>query len=81
MTFDFDSFVGLRLNGTTLHTWDIEVALDPAAVIPTSIAALVVDNLDLIARFTAKPTGETATITVRTTDPSARSRSGLHPNR
>lgn len=69
MTFDFDGFVGLRLNEHAFHTWDIDVTLDPSATIPGPIAALVVDNLDLIARFTAKPNGEPATVTVRTTDP------------
>jgi hypothetical protein len=52
-----------------MHTWDIEVAIDPAAVIPREIALLVVDNLELIARYTARPTGATATISVATTDP------------
>src|SRR4051794_24952708 len=68
---DFDGFVGLRLNEHALHTWDIDVALDPVATIPADIAALVVDNLSLIARFTAKPTGDTTTVTVATDD-------GLH---
>lgn len=69
MGFDFDGFVGLRLNEHAFHTWDIEVTLDPTATIAGPIAELVVDNLDLIARFTAKPNGEPATVTVRTTDP------------
>ena len=69
MSFGFDEFVGLRLNEHALHTWDVEVVADPAATIPTGIAALVVDNLELIARFTGKPTGETTTIVVGTTDP------------
>lgn len=63
---DFHGFVGLRLNEHAVHTWDIDVALDPAATIPADIAARVVDNLELIARFTAKPTGDTTTITVAT---------------
>ena len=69
MGFDFDGFVGLRLNEHALHTWDIEVTLDSTATIPSPTAALVVDNLDLIARFTAKPNGVSATATVRTTGP------------
>jgi uncharacterized protein (TIGR03083 family) len=70
ITVDFDGYVGLRLNEHALHTWDIDVALDSAATIPESIAALVVDHLDLISRFTAQPTdGDPATITARTTDP------------
>ena len=34
----FEGFVGLRLNEHALHTWDIEVALDHAATIPSSMA-------------------------------------------
>jgi len=51
------------------HTWDVEVARHPAATIPAEATAVVVDNLGLVARFTAQPTGDTTTITVRTTDP------------
>ena len=69
MTFDFGQFVGLRLNEHAFHTWDIEVAADPAATLPDSAAQLVVDSLELVARFTAKPTGDTTTITVATAGP------------
>ena len=70
MSFDFDGFVGLRLNEHAFHTWDIDVTLDPKATIPSPIAALVVDNLELIGRYTAQPTpGDPTTITVRTSDP------------
>jgi len=69
LTVGFDDLVGLRLNEHTLHTWDVEVALDPSATLHREQTALVVDNLALIARYTAKPTGSLATIAVRTTDP------------
>jgi uncharacterized protein (TIGR03083 family) len=69
MKFDFTGFIALRLNEHVLHTWDIDVALDPAATLPLEAAALVVDNLELIGRFTAKPTGSARTIAVRTTEP------------
>lgn len=69
MNLDFDAFVGMRLNEHAFHTWDIEVAVDPAATIPPQVAAPVVDNLELIARYTAKPTGDVTTITVATTEP------------
>ncbi len=69
----FEGFVGLRLNEHALHTWDIEVALNRAATIPRSMAELVVDNLELIGRYTARPTpGEPRVVTVRTTDPRRR---------
>jgi uncharacterized protein (TIGR03083 family) len=69
MTLDFGQFVGMRLNEHAFHTWDIEVVADPAATIPVPVAALVVDNLELVARFTGKPTGDTMSITVATTGP------------
>jgi hypothetical protein len=68
MTLGFAQFVGMRLNEHAFHTWDIEVVADPAATIPAPVAALV-DNLQRVARFTGKPTGDTTTITVATTDP------------
>jgi tetratricopeptide (TPR) repeat protein len=45
MTFDYDQFLGLRLNEHAFHTWDIEVAADPDATIPEPVAALVEDRL------------------------------------
>ena len=69
MTLTFADFVGMRLNEHAFHTWDIEVVGDPSATLPSEAAALVVDNVELVARFTARPTGDTQTISVRTTDP------------
>jgi uncharacterized protein (TIGR03083 family) len=80
LTLDFANFVGMRLNEHAFHTWDIEVAADPAATIPDAAAALIVDNLELIARFTAKPTGDTRTITVATTSPGRRFTIELTPD-
>lgn len=69
MTLDFTRFVAMRLNEHAFHTWDIEVVREPAATLPQQVAALIVDNLDLVARFTAKPTSEPRTIRIATTDP------------
>jgi alkanesulfonate monooxygenase SsuD/methylene tetrahydromethanopterin reductase-like flavin-dependent oxidoreductase (luciferase family) len=69
MTFGFAEFVGMRLNEHAFHTWDIEVVTDPAATIPVPVADLVVDNLELVARFTSQPTGDATSVTVVTTDP------------
>ena len=66
---DWDAFVGLRLNEHLLHEWDIAVTLDPTAPVAPDGAAVVVDNLELIGRFAAKPSGEPRTITIVTTDP------------
>ena len=69
LSFGFDDMVGLRLNEHTLHTWDVEVALDPAATLHAEQTAHVIDKLALIARYTAKPPGSLRTIAVCTTDP------------
>lgn len=69
MTFDIDGFVGLRLNEHALHLWDIEVALDPTATVAPGSVAAVVDNLQMIARFTGKPTGAPGSVDVTTSDP------------
>jgi uncharacterized protein (TIGR03083 family) len=69
MEFDFAQLVGLRLNEHTLHTWDVEVAGDPRAALAPTGAALVVDNLQLIARFTGKAKADGRAVLVRTTDP------------
>jgi uncharacterized protein (TIGR03083 family) len=65
----FDGFVGMRLNEHALHTWDVEVTMDPTATLPSESAACIVDNLELIARFTASPPGSVRTIAVRTDQP------------
>jgi len=69
MNLDFTGFVGLRLNEHALHTWDVEVALDPTAILPADAAGAVVDNLEMITRFAGKPSGEVRTVSVHTVDP------------
>ena len=69
MSLDFDHAVGMRLNEHAFHTWDVEVVFDDGARLPHDVAAVVIDNLDLIARFAAKPTGATRSIAVRTSEP------------
>jgi len=70
LKLDATALVSIRLNEHTLHTWDIEVAREPQATLPSDEVALVVDNLELIGRFTARPDdGEPQRIVVRTTAP------------
>jgi uncharacterized protein (TIGR03083 family) len=69
LEFGFDDVVGMRLNEHVLHTWDIEVVRDPAVGLPTDAAALIIDNVGLIARYTGRPTVAPQTIAVRTTEP------------
>jgi uncharacterized protein (TIGR03083 family) len=69
ITLDFDHAVAMRLNEHAFHTWDVEVVFDDGARLPHDATAVVVDNLELIARFAAKPTGATRSIAVRTSEP------------
>ena len=65
---DFDAYVGMRLNEHVLHTWDVEVTLDPSATLPDELAAEVIVNMGLLLRFGAQPTGDTTTVSVGTPD-------------
>ena len=66
---DFDGFVGLRLNEQALHTWDVEVAVDPSATLSEQVAGAIIDNLQFIIRFAGKAKGEVKELGVRTTHP------------
>jgi uncharacterized protein (TIGR03083 family) len=39
------SYAGMRLNETALHSWDVRVALDPAATVPADVAAVLAEHL------------------------------------
>ncbi len=69
LSVGFETAVALRLNEHALHTWDIEVMADRGAVVPADAAAVIIDNLGLIGRFAAKPTGDEREIRVRTRAP------------
>jgi uncharacterized protein (TIGR03083 family) len=69
MTVDFALHVQLRLNEHALHTWDIEVVLDPNATLPTDAAGLIVDQLGMLAQWAGKPTGIEHDVQVHTVDP------------
>jgi uncharacterized protein (TIGR03083 family) len=66
---DFAGFVGLRLNEHVLHTWDVEVALEPAAVLPPDATQVIIDNLEMVAGFAGKPVGTERTVRIRTSEP------------
>ena len=70
ISVDLAKFLGLRLNEHTLHTWDIEVVLEPSATLAAEGTDLVVDNLELVGRFGAKPDGNERRVNVHTTEPS-----------
>jgi uncharacterized protein (TIGR03083 family) len=52
---DLAGLAGMRLGEHAVHTWDVVVALDPAATLPDDAAAIVVDQLVMLAAWTGKP--------------------------
>jgi uncharacterized protein (TIGR03083 family) len=66
---DFNGFVALRLGEQALHTWDIEVALDPSATLSSDVAEVVLEGLGRLVGFSGKANGKTQDIRVRTTEP------------
>lgn len=71
---DFAGVIRMRLNEHALHSWDIAAASDPAARLAPDAVAIVIDNLDIIARFGAKPDGQRDQFDVVTTEPDRRFR-------
>jgi uncharacterized protein (TIGR03083 family) len=72
MELDGVAMSGLRLAEHAMHTWDVGVALDPSAVVAPEAVDILVDNLGMIAGFSAKPVGAPARIVVATTEPERR---------
>jgi len=69
LTMDFALFARLRVNEHALHTWDIEVTIDPAATLVPAETAVAIDNLELIGRYTARPGTTTRRVTIGTVEP------------
>jgi uncharacterized protein (TIGR03083 family) len=69
MQLDFERFVGMRLGEHVLHTWDVEVTINPGAVLAMPAASLLLDQVHFVAGRSGKPTGEVTTISVRTHEP------------
>ena len=66
---DWDAFVGLRLNEHLLHEWDVAVTFDQSATLGRDGVDHAVDNLAMVAGWTAKPSGHPRVVVVETTDP------------
>jgi hypothetical protein len=69
----------MRLLEHILHTWDIDVALDTTATLPADAAALLIDQLPIIVRYTAKPTAPMQ-LRVETVEPERTMRLSLDPD-
>jgi len=66
---DAAGLAGMRLGEHAVHTWDVRVALDPAATVAQDAVALLVGGLGQLAARSGKPDGQQRKIRVTTTDP------------
>jgi uncharacterized protein (TIGR03083 family) len=69
MDIDTAGFARLRLSEHAVHTWDVLVALDPAATLAPDAVALLIDTVEQVAGRSAKPDGQQRKVRVSTTDP------------
>ncbi len=69
MELDTTGLARMRLGEHAIHTWDVAVALDPAATVAPDAVALLIDTLGQLAARTAKPDGKQRKIRVITSDP------------
>ena len=69
MDIDAAGFARLRLSEHAVHTWDVLVAIDPAATLAPDAVVLLIDVVDQVAGRSAKPDGKPRKVRVSTTDP------------
>lgn len=66
---DLVGLLGMRLGEHALHTWDIAVALDPAATLAPSAVELLVDAMPQRAGSLGRPAGSGEPVAIRTEAP------------
>jgi len=69
MDIDAPRFLRMRLSEHAVHTWDISVALDPAARVAAEAVDVLVDTLPDLAARVGKPTARPTALRVETTEP------------
>jgi uncharacterized protein (TIGR03083 family) len=69
MQLDAAGVIGLRLSEHALHTWDVAVTRDPAAVVAPDAVALLTGNLTRVLGFAGKPAGDSVRARIITTEP------------
>jgi uncharacterized protein (TIGR03083 family) len=70
MDVDLAGLVRMRLGEHAIHSWDIAVALDPAARVVPDAVGLLVDTLGQLASRGGKPDGDKRRLRVLTSSPS-----------
>jgi uncharacterized protein (TIGR03083 family) len=69
MDLDAAGVARMRVGEHAIHTWDVVVALDPAATVAPDATALLIDTLSPFMARAARPDGVERRLRVSTTDP------------
>jgi uncharacterized protein (TIGR03083 family) len=69
MDIDAAGLARMRVGEHAVHTWDVAVALDPAATLEPDAAALLIDTVGPLAARAGKPDGKQRRLRISTTDP------------
>jgi uncharacterized protein (TIGR03083 family) len=69
MDIDAAGLAGMRLSEHAVHTWDVAVALDPAATVAPDAVALLVDGLGQLAARAGRADGTPRRVRIVTTSP------------
>ena len=59
----------MRLSEHSVHTWDVDVVLNPKATVADSAVELLIDTIGAFASRTGKPDGKERHIHITTSDP------------
>jgi uncharacterized protein (TIGR03083 family) len=70
MDLDLAGMLRMRLSEHAVHTWDVAVAVDPAARVAPDAVALLIDGLPRMMAWMSKKAADPAVIAVTTTEPS-----------
>ena len=66
---DMAGLARMRLGEHAVHTWDIAVALDPAATLEPDAVALLIDTIGPLVTRAGKPDGTQRRVRITTSDP------------
>jgi len=69
MDLDATGMARIRVSEHAVHTWDVAVALDPAATIAPDATGLLIDTIGQFVARAGKPDGVERRVRVLTTDP------------
>ena len=70
MDQDLAGGLAMRLGEHTLHSWDVLVALDPAATLPADASGVILEGLHPLVARAGKPVAKPKQVAVHTVDPS-----------